>query len=255
MIIVGIVYIGNAPQPAPADAGVVRQRATDRVGRGRPARRQCRRRADEARPVVLRRSGARSRAPTSVPTAVTHDRRPPRPATTRATVRAHESPPADHRRHDHGGADAPRRPHWSSITLTGSAPLLGGARRHDRRPARATPRPRSYGHNDAGIASWFNAPDNTCAHRTLPFGTMVTGHPGRHRRGDVLQGRTTGARRWRPAASSTCRWTPSPSWPRPTPASSTSPSSGRAVRGDSPSGRPSDACSGRSGTRLGDSRA
>ena len=30
-----------------------------------------------------------------------------------------------------------------------------------------------YAHNDAGIASWFNAPDNTCAHRTLPFGTMV----------------------------------------------------------------------------------
>jgi rare lipoprotein A len=30
-----------------------------------------------------------------------------------------------------------------------------------------------YGHNDAGVASWFNAPDDTCAHRTLPFGTMV----------------------------------------------------------------------------------
>lgn len=28
-------------------------------------------------------------------------------------------------------------------------------------------------HSDSGIASWFNAPDATCAHRTLPFGTMV----------------------------------------------------------------------------------
>jgi rare lipoprotein A len=26
---------------------------------------------------------------------------------------------------------------------------------------------------DSGIASWFNAPDATCAHRTLPMGTMV----------------------------------------------------------------------------------
>lgn len=26
---------------------------------------------------------------------------------------------------------------------------------------------------DSGVASWFNAPDGTCAHRTLPFGTMV----------------------------------------------------------------------------------
>ena len=26
---------------------------------------------------------------------------------------------------------------------------------------------------DSGIASWFNAPDATCAHRTLPFGTML----------------------------------------------------------------------------------
>ena len=27
--------------------------------------------------------------------------------------------------------------------------------------------------SDSGIASWFNAPDATCAHRTLPMGTMV----------------------------------------------------------------------------------
>jgi len=26
---------------------------------------------------------------------------------------------------------------------------------------------------DSGVASWFNAPDGTCAHRTLPMGTMV----------------------------------------------------------------------------------
>ena len=26
---------------------------------------------------------------------------------------------------------------------------------------------------DSGIASWFNAPDATCAHRTLPMGTLV----------------------------------------------------------------------------------
>ncbi len=27
--------------------------------------------------------------------------------------------------------------------------------------------------SDSGVASWFNAPDRTCAHRSLPFGTMV----------------------------------------------------------------------------------
>lgn len=26
---------------------------------------------------------------------------------------------------------------------------------------------------DSGVASWFNAPDATCAHRTLPLGTLV----------------------------------------------------------------------------------
>jgi len=26
---------------------------------------------------------------------------------------------------------------------------------------------------DSGVASWFNAPDATCAHRTLPMGTMI----------------------------------------------------------------------------------
>jgi len=26
---------------------------------------------------------------------------------------------------------------------------------------------------DSGVASWFNAPDGTCAHRTLPMGTVV----------------------------------------------------------------------------------
>jgi rare lipoprotein A len=27
--------------------------------------------------------------------------------------------------------------------------------------------------SDSGVASWFNAPDGTCAHRTLPKGTMI----------------------------------------------------------------------------------
>ncbi len=27
--------------------------------------------------------------------------------------------------------------------------------------------------SDRGVASWFGAPDGTCAHRTLPFGTVV----------------------------------------------------------------------------------
>jgi rare lipoprotein A len=27
--------------------------------------------------------------------------------------------------------------------------------------------------SDSGVASWFNAPDATCAHRTLPLGTVV----------------------------------------------------------------------------------
>ncbi|MGI8807932.1 MAG: septal ring lytic transglycosylase RlpA family protein [Acidimicrobiales bacterium] len=28
--------------------------------------------------------------------------------------------------------------------------------------------------SDSGVASWFDAPDATCAHRTLPLGTIVT---------------------------------------------------------------------------------
>ena len=70
--------------------------------------------------------------------------------------------------HDHDrGLDHPLR-------------LSAARRRWARPPPRSPPPPvtvastaKLYAHNDAGIASWFNAPDNTCAHRTLPFGTMV----------------------------------------------------------------------------------
>jgi len=55
-----------------------------------------------------------------------------------------------------------------SVTLTAAAPPTVA-------PAPSVPAAtaRVSGHNDAGVASWFNAPDATCAHRTLPFGTMV----------------------------------------------------------------------------------
>jgi hypothetical protein len=38
-------------------------------------------------------------------------------------------------------------------------------------PTTTTTRPRS---SDTGQASWYETYDGTCAHRTLPFGTMVT---------------------------------------------------------------------------------
>ena len=65
-----------------------------------------------------------------------------------------------------------------SITLTASPPLIvpGApplAAPPIGPPPTAAPAARVYAHSDSGIASWFNAPDNTCAHRTLPFGTMV----------------------------------------------------------------------------------
>ncbi len=61
----------------------------------------------------------------------------------------------------------------SSVDTVLSATLTAAA------PPAVTPAPsvpavaRVSGQNDAGVASWFNAPDATCAHRTLPFGTMV----------------------------------------------------------------------------------
>jgi rare lipoprotein A len=37
-----------------------------------------------------------------------------------------------------------------------------------------TPAEKPFGtHADRGVASWFNAPDGTCAHRTLAVGTVV----------------------------------------------------------------------------------
>ena len=30
-----------------------------------------------------------------------------------------------------------------------------------------------YAHSERGLASWFNAPDKTCAHRTAPKGTLI----------------------------------------------------------------------------------
>ena len=64
-----------------------------------------------------------------------------------------------------------------SITLSASPPpAVAGATTTTTiaaPPATVASSSKLYAHNDAGVASWFNAPDNTCAHRTLPFGTMV----------------------------------------------------------------------------------
>ncbi|MGH9224392.1 MAG: septal ring lytic transglycosylase RlpA family protein [Acidimicrobiales bacterium] len=41
-------------------------------------------------------------------------------------------------------------------------------------PAPVTPAQRPFGtHSARGVASWFNAPDGTCAHTTIPVGTVV----------------------------------------------------------------------------------
>ena len=184
MIVVGIVYIRNAPQPAPAEPGGRGGRARNRVGRVRDPddRRDGRRRGPRQGPFDLpRRPRPGGRVPDVGPGQGADD------LDDGVALAVHH----------HGPGDDPRLASTTtvaaapvttvapattttvqSITLSATPPpaVAGVTTTTTTPPAPASTvasTAKLYGHNDAGIASWFNAPDNTCAHRTLPFGTMV----------------------------------------------------------------------------------
>jgi len=159
MIIVGIVYIRNAPQPAQTEPVVTAAAPSPKLA------------------VSFDAVAGGSTVPTITPNvAVTS------PPTTTAVVTAPVSSPTTATPLPTIGATttvpATTTTTLLSITLTASPPLIDPAAPPLSAPPISAPPPpapavKVYGHNDSGIASWFNAPDNTCAHRTLPFGTMV----------------------------------------------------------------------------------
>ena len=207
-IIVRVVYLGTLWQPAPADAGV-RRRATGRLAAGRRPVRLGADAPSQARPVVLDDLEPDASLPdlgagrasvttsTTAPVSPGHhhaaaeeagDHAPPPRA--RPRRRRRRPPPRPRRRPRPPAAPRPRAP-------PRRRPAASGARDRGGRGRRPGP--------TAGVASWFNAPDATCAHRTLPFGTMVQGHPDPTTARRRPARSTTGAPRWRPAGSSTCR--------------------------------------------------
>ncbi|HVF14007.1 MAG TPA: septal ring lytic transglycosylase RlpA family protein [Acidimicrobiales bacterium] len=166
MIVVGVAYILNAPQPVPSDsaAGVV------------PPTRLAAASGPVANPaeVTLSAAGVRSRsadtplnqagAEKSVPTTTTVVAPAP-PTTARVVTPATTTTVVDPLAVAATAAESLVNTVDTVLSATLSVPP----------PTVAPPPPvdRVVGRSDAGIASWFNAPDATCAHRTLPFGTMV----------------------------------------------------------------------------------
>lgn len=79
----------------------------------------------------------------------------------------------------------------TTITTATTAPSAPATTAHTHPPTTTTPltplttlveaivppstavAPAAAARTDSGIASWFNAPDATCAHRTLPMGTII----------------------------------------------------------------------------------
>jgi hypothetical protein len=166
MIIVGIAYIAVAPQPPPADAPVAvaapatelaaavlpvarpaaesaatRTRSLDAQANGAPVRTSV----PAITPSVPVSSPPSTTARVTIPTTVTTVTPPPTISVTTTVVPTSTT---------------------SLLSITLSAPSLIS-------PATPPPTSRLSGQNDSGVASWFNAPDATCAHRTLPFGTTV----------------------------------------------------------------------------------
>ncbi len=168
MIVVGIAYIAVAPQqpaPAPAEAVVsFAAPATELAAAVLPA--------DEAADVP---SGAKSVSVDALereaaPVSTVKPTVPPSPPTTRArpAVRVTTTttlPSLATTASETAAALATTASTVLSINLT-AAPVTV--------PPTTTTTAKISSNRDAGIASWFNAPDATCAHRTLPFGTMVT---------------------------------------------------------------------------------
>jgi rare lipoprotein A len=172
MIIVGIVYIANAPTPAPAEPVAITAPATELAAAVHPAGDPAEGSADtsRSRSVSLDTQAPAGSAESSVSTTPTVPTSAPPTTTSTAgsiSTTTTVTPPST------VVAVATTRPPTTSttlltLTLPTVAPLLAAAP-----PTTTGASARLVGHNDSGVASWFNAPDATCAHRTLPFGTMV----------------------------------------------------------------------------------
>jgi|GEM_PF-2351747 len=189
MIVVGIVYIRNAPQPAPSETVTVAAAPAIELAAAvvppvklaaAPST------TTKARSVSLDAQAEEAAAPTSVsakspglaPTVPTSA-----PPTTTARVTIPVSSPTTVTVVVPASVSvstvAPPTPTTVlSITLSATPPptVVAGVTTTTVAPPPTTvasTTAKLYAHNDAGVASWFNAPDNTCAHRTLPFGTLV----------------------------------------------------------------------------------
>jgi len=171
MIIVGIVYIRNAPEPAPVDAvATVEAPRTELAAAVMPETKPADVPARDRS--VSFGAGPDAELRTSVPKFTPHAP----PTTSRAiapttTVTTMTPPPTISVTTTTTPLPTPTT--TAPLTITLSAPPLITAPPVTGAPLTATPAARVYAHTDTGIASWFNAPDATCAHRTLPFGTMV----------------------------------------------------------------------------------
>ncbi|MEA2901480.1 MAG: rare lipoprotein [Actinomycetota bacterium] len=183
MIIVGIVYIRNAPQPAPADpVAVVAAPATELAASVTPTTVRTAgvtTTTARSRSIALDAQAREAASQTSVPakapsTPTTVVSSPP---TTTARVTIPVSSVTTVAAAPVTTAAPATTTSVVSITLSAAppppAPGAATTTTPPAPPATVASTAKLYGHNDAGVASWFNAPDNTCAHRTLPFGTMV----------------------------------------------------------------------------------
>lgn len=176
MIVVGIAYIGVAPDPAPSEAVVtaaapraeVVAAATPVSVASSPARVRA-----VSRDAVAGGASDQATVPSLAPSVIVTS-----PPTTTADITVPIASPSTVMPPPTAVAVTTTTLATTttilSITLTGSPPLIvAGSAPLSAPPPAAAPTAKVYGHTDSGIASWFNAPDNTCAHRTLPFGTTV----------------------------------------------------------------------------------
>ncbi len=181
MIVVGIVYIRNAPTPAPSadPVSVVAAPATELPAAVIPTTVMAA--GSKTRLISLDALAREAASQTSVPAKSPNSVTSTVPVSTAPTTTARVTIPISS---STTVAPAPATtaapaPPTTLLSITLSAtppPAVPGAPTTTTVPAPPSTVASSaklYGHNDAGIASWFNAPDNTCAHRTLPFGTMV----------------------------------------------------------------------------------
>jgi len=175
MIVVGIAYICIAPQPPPTDPVALTAPTTELAAAGLPAGRLANlpasvtnarsvsfdTQANEAGAGSASVSTIRPSVPTTAPPTTIAGTTIPLPTTTTIAPLL-------------ATAEATTATLTASVNSVLSAiALASGVAVAPPPPPPAPPAAEVYGSNNTGIASWFNAPDNTCAHRTLPFGTTV----------------------------------------------------------------------------------